>query len=71
MSLINLASIYNERPSKILNIDDSYVAYCVDQAVTILIQAIKEAEGDIDLRFKDREKQSGNKYLMSLMPEKK
>lgn len=35
---------YNKRPSEILNIDDSYVAFCLDEAIDEFISRLENKE---------------------------
>ena len=36
-----MAQTYSERPSRILNIEDEYFAYCLDEAVADIISALR------------------------------
>lgn len=50
LSLINLSTLYKTPPSKLLEIDDPYVAYCLDETCLYMInQARDKREPNFDL----------------------
>lgn len=69
MSMINMCLVYEMRPSEALGIENDYISYCLDSAMATLISTIKSSEKMPILRFRDNEKQSGNKMLMELLPQ--
>lgn len=48
----------NERPSKILEIEDSYTAYCFDEAIAYILARLKAGEKPV---FKENHKGSYSK----------
>ena len=44
MSVLALAKKFSKLPSDVLNIKNSYTAYCLDEASLILINAIENGE---------------------------
>lgn len=44
MSVLALAKKFNKLPSDILNIKNSYTAYCLNEASLILINAVENGE---------------------------
>lgn len=52
-----MSRLYHSRPSKILGIDDEYVAYCLDEACALIISKI---DSDEKPKFDKKEKKKEN-----------
>lgn len=63
MSIINMTKMYNQRPSQFIGIDNDYTAYCFDEAVGYIRNAIDSGK---TVRWEDRDKFEGNRLLMSM-----
>lgn len=46
MRVINQSQRYKLRPSEILNIDDDYTAFCLDEACMFIISMLEETDKD-------------------------
>jgi hypothetical protein len=42
MRILSIAKKYNQRPSEIMDITDSYVAFCFDEACEYIIECLRE-----------------------------
>lgn len=54
---------YQKRPSEILNIDDGYLAYCIDEVAYYLELEAMDEKGNINwnkIKWKDELKKSKN-----------
>lgn len=64
MTTINMAKRYQTTPSKILKIENDYLAYILDETALYLEQAATDKEGNIKLnklKWTDREKRRKQK----------
>ena len=50
-----MAKEYNQKPSKIINIENDYIAYCFDEACIFLLSALKDGK---KLKFDGDENQN-------------
>lgn len=62
MSLLTTSKQYSTRPSKLLCIEDEYIAYCLDEACAYIISQLEEG---IKPKFIEDEKE--NKGLQMLL----
>lgn len=64
-----MAEKYQKRPSEILDIDDGYVAYCIDEMVVYLTTEVTDKKGNRNwnkLRWQDDDVK-GNKEFMNFI----
>lgn len=47
LNVLGLANAYKVRPSTLLSVDDSYTAYCFDEACAIIVSRIENGEKPI------------------------
>lgn len=44
-----MVNVYKKQPSELLHIEDEYLAFCIDEAVALIITRLKDGE---ELQFK-------------------
>ena len=65
--IITMARTYQQRPSEIMGIKDSYTAYCFDETAYYLTQQATDEDGITDFRrikWTDRPKQQNNQAFI-------
>lgn len=61
MSLIQMSQIYQERPSSLLEIEDPYTSFCLDEACAYIIAMVRDGKKPL---FKKETKQAIKKHGM-------
>lgn len=67
--VINLANKYNQRPSRIMGIDNDYLAYCFDETSYFLEKKATDDKGNINwnkIKWEDKKAKS-NKDLVKFI----
>lgn len=44
INLVRMCETYKERPSTLMGITDEYLAFCLDEAITLLISRLRSKE---------------------------
>lgn len=44
IEVIGVAKVYNCRPSELLDIEDAYTAYCLDEACALIVTKMQQGE---------------------------
>lgn len=67
--LIVIANRYNKLPSEILNIQDEYTAFCLNEACAYIQYQLEKEDANprwIDKQEEEEEKKDGLQYLLDL-----
>ena len=68
-----MAKKFQQRPSKILDIEDGYLAYMIDEFSLFIEQSITDDKGNINwdkIKY-DNKEQQGNSDMMELIKKQK